>query len=189
MIAAAFDFDGTLTRHDTLRGYLIALVGRRRLVIAVVRNARGFIRATRDRSVRDHVKEQLLASCTRGVSVAHADAVAESYVENIVLRDDVVASLRAHQQMGHTIVIVSASPAIYVRRAAARWGVDEVLATELEAVDGVLTGGYDGRNCRAEEKVVRLEAWLAGRDVELHAYGNSPDDDAMLAMAAHPTWV
>jgi phosphoserine phosphatase len=67
--------------------------------------------------------------------------------------------------------------------------VRDVLSTELEVVDGRLTGRYDGSNCRAEEKVARLTAWIGGRDVELHAYGNSPDDDAMLSLADHPVWV
>ena len=68
-------------------------------------------------------------------------------------------------------------------------GVEHVLATELEIVDDVLTGRFAGRNCRAEEKVTRLDAWLAGRDVDLYAYGNSRDDAAMLARADHAVWV
>jgi phosphatidylglycerophosphatase C len=189
MIVAAFDFDGTLTKHDTLRGYLTALIGPRRLALATARNLPGFVRALRDRSMRDDVKERLLVSCLSGVPVDRADAVASAYAPQIPLRDDVVAHLREHQRQGHTTLIVSASPSLYVRSAAALLGIDDVVATELDVVDGRLTGRYDGRNCRAGEKVRRLEAWLAGRSVELHAYGNSPDDDAMLERADHPVRV
>jgi phosphoserine phosphatase len=40
----------------------------------------------------------------------------------------------------------------------------------------------------------RLQAWLdarfgPGADVELWAYGDSPGDAELLAMADHPTWV
>jgi len=101
----------------------------------------------------------------------------------------VIARLREHQRAGHTTLIVSASPAVYVRVAARILGVDDVIATELEVRDGRLTGRLDGRNCRAEEKAARLEMWIAGREVELHAYGNSPDDDAMLRRADHPVRV
>jgi phosphatidylglycerophosphatase C len=189
MIVAAFDFDGTLTKHDTLRGYLTALVGARRLTVAVMRNLAGFARAARDRSTRDSVKERLLRSCIEGVPIERAVAVASTYAPTIALREDVIAHLRRHQRDGHTTVIVSASPSVYVRAAARMLGVDDVVATELEVRDGRLTGRYDGRNCRSEEKATRLEAWIAGREVELHAYGNSPDDDAMLRRADHPVWV
>lgn len=189
MIVAAFDFDGTLTRRDTLLGFLRLVVGRRRLATVVVRNARGIVRAVRDRSARDIVKEEVLAGCLAGVDVERASALAATYVERIAMRGDVVARLVEHRALGHTVLVVSASPALYVRPAVARWGVDDVLATELEVLDGVFTGRYAGRNCRAEEKVVRLDAWLDGRDVELHAYGNSPDDAAMLERADHPVWV
>lgn len=189
MIVAAFDFDGTLTKHDTLRGYLTALVGPRRLAMAAARNLPGFVRATRDRSRRDEVKERVLRSSLGGVPIERAEAVASAYAPQVPLRDDVVAHLREHQRQGHTTIIVSASPSLYVRSAAVLLGIDDVVATELEVIDGRLTGRYDGRNCRAEEKVRRIEAWLDGRSVELHAYGNSPDDDAMLERADHPVWV
>lgn len=189
MIVAAFDFDGTLTKHDTLRGYLVALVGPRRLAVASARNVSGFVRAARDRSMRDSVKERFLRACIDGVPLERAVAVANTYAPTIALREDVVAHLRGHQQHGHTTLIVSASPSVYVRAAARMLGIDDVIATELDVRDGRLTGRYDGRNCRSEEKAARLETWIAGREVELHAYGNSPDDDAMLQRADHPVWV
>jgi phosphatidylglycerophosphatase C len=189
MIVAAFDFDGTLTERDTLLGYLRLVVGRATVARVLGRNIAGFARASRDRDARDIVKERVLAACLAGVDHQRAAAIADRYVATISVRSDVVAKLRAHQADGHHVIVVSASPALYVGPAAARWGVDDVLATELEVVDGVFTGAYAGRNCRAEEKVERIDAWLDGREVELHAYGNSPDDAPMLARADHPNWV
>jgi phosphatidylglycerophosphatase C len=78
---------------------------------------------------------------------------------------------------------------VYVDAIAGRLGIDAVVATELEVVDGCVTGRFAGSNCRAEEKLRRLEAFLGGRDVELHAYGNAPDDDAMLGRADVATYV
>jgi phosphatidylglycerophosphatase C len=51
-----------------------------------------------------------------------------------------------------------------------------------------------GLNNRGPEKVARLQAWLdarfgSGADVELWAYGDSPGDAELLAMADHPTWI
>ena len=189
MIVAAFDFDGTLTRRDTLLGYLRLVVGRPKVARVLAANIGGLTRASHTRDARDVVKERVLAACLAGVALEHAREIARRYVESIPVRHDVLAKLRTHQADGHQVVIVSASPALYVEPAAVRWEVEHVLATELEVATGVITGRFAGRNCRAEEKVARIDAWLDGREVELHAYGNSPDDAAMLARADHPHWV
>jgi len=188
-VVAAFDFDGTLTERDTLLPFLRLVTGRRQVVAALVRNAGGLARAARARDERDVVKERVLATCLAGTPVDEAASAAARYVAGIRLRPEVVATLQTHRDAGHEVVVVSASPALYVVPAVAALGVEHVLATELEIVDDVLTGRFAGRNCRAEEKVTRLDAWLAGRDVELYAYGNSRDDAAMLARADHAVWV
>jgi phosphatidylglycerophosphatase C len=188
-VVAAFDFDGTLTRRDTLLPFLRVVAGRRRVASALAANAVGLARAARRRDERDVVKERVLARCVAGIAAEDAVDAAARYAEQIDWRDDVVSTLRVHAAAGHEIVVVSASPTLYVAPAVARLGVQEVLATELQVERGVLTGRFAGRNCRAEEKVVRLDEWLQGRDVELHAYGNSPDDAAMLSRAEHAVWV
>lgn len=188
-VVAAFDFDGTLTHRDTLLPFLRLVAGRRRVAMALARNVTGLARAARDRSQRDVTKEHILATCLAGMSVADVGVAALEYAPRIRLREDVVAMLREHQAAGDRVVVVSASPTIYVAPAVKLLDVDEVLATDLEVADGRLTGRLAGRNCRAEEKVVRLDAWLAGRDVELHAYGNSVDDGPMLERADRAVWV
>lgn len=189
-IVAAFDFDGTLTTGDTLLPFLRQVAGRAKVARVLAANVGGFARASRRRDARDILKERVIASCLAGLDASEVNAAALRYVATIALRPEVVATLRVHQDAGHRVIVVSASPTIYVGPAVQqRIGVNDVLATELEVVDGVLTGRLASRNCRAEEKVVRLDAWLAGRDVELHAYGNSPDDAAMLSRAHHAVWV
>ena len=52
--------------------------------------------------------------------------------------------------------------------------------------------GLAGANCRAQEKVRRLDAWLADRrweDATVWAYGNSSGDRELLARADHPLLV
>lgn len=185
-VVAAFDLDGTLAQHDTLVPFLRLVAGRGRVLGAVARSAPAIARAARDRTARDDAKERVLRSTLRGYTVEVLEAMAVRYAPTVPLRDDVIAALRDHQQKGHETLVVSASPTIYVRAIADHLGIDHVVATDLEVVDGVLTGRYAGRNCRHEEKLRRLLEWLGDRDVELHAYGNSPDDDAMLARADHP---
>jgi len=105
-----------------------------------------------------------------------------------------VDRLKWHRGQGHTVVIVSASYEDYLCPVAEHLEVDAVLATRLEVgSDGVLTGGLLGRNCRADEKVHRLHAWMrdAGinpNDATVWAYGDSAGDRELLAAADHAVW-
>lgn len=184
-VVAAFDLDGTLTERDTLLPFLRRAVGGGRVALAVARCSPAIARAARDRDARDAGKERLLTATLRGRRESSLREVAGEFVPTIALRPEIVTALRDHQEAGHETLVISASPSIYVDALASMLAIDQVVATELEVVDGVLTGRYVGRNCRAAEKLARLERWLGGRDVELHAYGNSPDDDPLLDRADH----
>ena len=102
-----------------------------------------------------------------------------------------LARLRWHLREGHDVVIVSASPQLYVDVVVEMFDVDGGLGTRL-AVDarGRLTGSYLGKNCRGKEKLRRLNEWTQSRfgDVEptLYAYGNSRGDRRLLRAAAFP---
>jgi phosphatidylglycerophosphatase C len=105
-----------------------------------------------------------------------------------------VARARWHVDQGHRVVIVSASYEQYVQVVADHLGLHGVIATKLEVgLDGRLTGRLDGPNCRAAEKVRRLDEWLVSNgltreSVELWAYGDSSGDRELLAAADHPIW-
>ncbi|MEN3272426.1 MAG: phosphatidylglycerophosphatase [Actinomycetota bacterium] len=188
-VVAAFDLDGTLAERDTLVPFLRTAVGTSRLCKALGLSSFKLLRARFDRELRDSVKEAILAATIGGMTEVSLRAVGARYAPSVTLKEPIVEKLRAHQLSGHATVVVSASPTIYVDAIAARLGIEAVVATELEVENGCVTGRYDGRNCRAEEKLRRLESWLDGRDVELHAYGNSPDDEPMLERADHPVWI
>lgn len=196
-VVVAFDFDGTLTRADSVVPFLRLAGGRRRLVLGLARRAPsvGLAAARRD---RDRLKALATDAALRGMPRTRLDEIARRHGRAIAvggLRDDVVARLGWHLEQGHQVVIVSASYEPYVRVVGEALGVGGVLATRL-AVDaaGLCTGDLDGPNCRAREKVNRLQHWLTTqaltRDtVELWAYGDSRGDRELLAWADHPVWV
>lgn len=192
-VIAAFDVDKTLTTRDCVVPFLRLVGGRRlvgRLVIAMPRLALALV--SRD---RDRVKAIAARAAVRGRSEAVVDDVARRFADRVWrdrMRPDTVGRLRWHVERGHQVVLVSASFRNYLEPLAEHLGVQAVLATELEVVDGVCTGRLRGPNCRASVKAERLRAWIDERGwgaVEIHAYGDSDGDRQMLAMADRATLV
>ena len=187
---AAFDFDGTLTRRDTLLPYLLRGLGWRRSVWVLVLSS-PWLAAFALRLMSNHrAKARLLTVALGGrTDVEIAQWTAAFVHHHLPAQWDLgmLARLRRHQQLGHCCVIVSASPGIYLHEAGRVLGVDGVLCTELASHEGVLTGDMATPNCHGQEKVRRLQAWLVARGLQmpvvLHAYGDSGGDVPLLNLA------
>jgi phosphatidylglycerophosphatase C len=187
---AAFDFDGTLTRRDTLVPFLARVAGWPRVAAATARAAPELLRATAGRGDRDEAKAQVFRRVLAGRPFEPIRALGAQYGAALVgtkIRPEMRARLEWHRSRGDDVVIVSASLAVYLETVGARLGVDHVLSTELE-VDraGVCTGRMLGGNCRGPEKARRLRAYVGEHTGELWVYGDSAGDAEMLAMADHP---
>jgi HAD superfamily hydrolase (TIGR01490 family) len=140
---------------------------------------------------RDRVKVVVLRELFRGYSTTALEREGTTFALELAARvkPEMRERLAWHQRSGHRIVIISASLGAYLRPLGAELGVDGVIAVELLAEDGVLTGEIDGINVRGAEKLSRLRTWVDDADVELWAYGDSSGDEHLLAAAHHPTWV
>lgn len=188
---AAFDVDGTLTRHDTLLPFLQHVRGRAAVARAVAGAAPVLLRTAAGMESRQRAKESLLVRTLRGWWIEELRPLAEAYARHVVdgqLRPDRLQRLRWHQQQGHDVVLVSASPELYVGEMGRLLGCSAVLASRLE-VDrrGRLTGRLFGANVRGTEKERLLREWLGGAvPARLYAYGDSDGDAEMLAMADVP---
>ena len=189
---AVFDFDGTLTRGDTLLPFLRRVRGDVTLAAALLAGCARFALAPAGER-RNRAKEVVLSRVLGGEPVERVTLLADAYAVELVARRLVGRTCRRlewHRRLGHALVIVSASPELYVDPIARRLGFDAVLATRLEVDgDGRLTGRLSGANVRADEKVRRLRAHLGATQVRLWAYGNSRDDAELLAAADEPVLV
>jgi phosphatidylglycerophosphatase C len=192
-VVAAFDFDGTLTRRDTLLPFLVDVVGRARVARALAAEAPRLSAMTVGRADRDAAKAALVSRVLTGMD---RDALVErgrAFATRVLahdLRGATIARLRWHADEGHDLVIVSASLDVYLNEVARQLGVDAVLCTTLEVDGGRVTGALQGGNCRGPEKAARLVQHLepagGGERVKLWAYGDSSGDRELLALADHP---
>ena len=187
---AAFDFDGTLIDGGSVFGFLVAVRGRRRAYTAVLALLPRLLHAgLSGGEAADSSKEHLFERVLAGTEPNQLDRVAHAYSDRLVarLRPKVQRRLEWHRARGDVVLVVSASPEVYVGLVSRRLGADGVLATRLAVGDdGRLTGRYDGANCRGGEKVRRLERWIERSDLEVGrvwAYGNSRGDLSLLEVA------
>ncbi len=194
-VVAAFDLDGTLTEGGSVFHWLRfvagdATVARAALPLLVPLT----VGAIRSGQWADSAKERLFQSVLAGRGLDEVAAASREFILHHLAeqgRPEVIERLTWHRDEGHDVVLVSASPQIYVDVLVEKFRIAGGLGTRL-AVDtrGQLTGSYLGKNCRGTEKMRRLDEWIAARGYEvppeIYAYGNSRGDRRLLAGATHP---
>jgi phosphatidylglycerophosphatase C len=191
---AAFDFDGTISQRDTLGPFLASVCGRGAVYRALLVRSPALAAALVGIGQRDAEKERLCRKLLAGRTIEQVRDAGSQYAHRLVgdgaFREQALDDLARHRELGHEIVIVSASLDVYLDPLAPHLGVDHVISTSLEVDDqGHVTGRLLGGNVRGPEKARRLRAWLGPDPVELWAYGDSAGDRELLAMADHPTRV
>ena len=100
-----------------------------------------------------------------------------------MLRSEAMKRIAWHKNMGHTIVIVSASIESWLRPWCDKNKID-LIATRIEIKKGKVTGKFSSKNCHGAEKVNRIrEKYSLPKYSEVYAYGDSLGDKEMLQIA------
>ncbi|MDY1047483.1 HAD family hydrolase [Pseudomonas coleopterorum] len=102
------------------------------------------------------------------------------------------ALLQQHRDAGDKLVIITATNRFVTGPIAERLGVETLLATEVEMVDGRYTGRSYDVPCFKEGKVTRLNRWLEENGYDLHDsyfYSDSMNDLPLLEQVTHPVVV
>lgn len=187
MRLALFDFDGTLTRCDTLMPFLRHTVGTRAFIVGMARLAPRLVAYGIGMLSNNVAKEAVLAHFLGGRSIGAIREAGETFARQTVPRltcGDTMERLRGHRARGDVCVLVSASLDVYVEPWGRAQGFDAILCSQLETEESVVTGRLLGGNCYGPEKARRVQSWLNGRKPEkTWAYGDSRGDREMLALA------
>lgn len=112
-----------------------------------------------------------------------------------MITDQARALVQRHRDAGDTCVIITATNRFVTRPIAEAFGVEHLIATEPEEINGEFTGRVVGTPSFREGKVARLEAWLAERGSRLdqaeysYFYSDSHNDLFLLERVSHPVAV
>ena len=159
---AAFDFDGTITKRDTLVPFLWRAGG-------PARNATGWaslipLVTERDSNRRRaRAKTQMVRRTLGGKPHTEAVTIARDYAATLPngFRPESLARIEWHRGEGHELILVTASLRMYVEPAAAALGFDHVIAVDLATDAGLrITGELAHPNVRGSEKARRLREYL-----------------------------
>lgn len=189
---AAFDFDGTITKKDTLFDFIKFHVGSKNLYKGLiflspilVLYKLGFIR-------NDVTKQKLFAYFFKNRSTEVFNKVSEDYIKRIqeIARPEIINKITWHQSQNHTVVIISASISNWIKPWAKTMNIEKVLATEIATIDDLIVGTFSTANCYGQEKVNRLLVEFPNRaEYILYAYGDSAGDKELLTLSDYPTFV
>jgi phosphatidylglycerophosphatase C len=178
---ALFDLDGTITRRDSFQGFVLGLLARHpgrllRLPLLLAPVA-GFLLRVIDRGALKGAILHLLFGGLPRAAVGHWAALYAAEVVPARLFPDAVAAVRGHLQAGDHVVLLSASPDLYVPEIGRLLGIAEVHCTAVRWNGERLDGRLAGPNRRDHEKSRVLDGLRAAHPgLPVIAYGNSAPD-------------
>lgn len=196
MSLAIFDLDNTLIAGDSDHRWGEFLV-HKALVDREVYKARNddFYRAYQDGTL--DIQEYLTFALApfsqlsdEQIAQLQREFMAE-WVEPLML-DKAKTLVQKHRDLGHQLLIITATNSLVTGPIAERLGIPHLLASEAERTEAGYTGRPIGTPCFQGGKVTRLNEWLKSfphRLEDAHFYSDSANDLPLLEAVGHPTAV
>ncbi len=189
MDLALFDFDGTITDRETMPHFMRAAVRPHRkffggifLLPVILGYKAKLVSGTVIRAAICYVGFWRIPAHELD---AHGRQFARDFLPT-TLRPESMARIAWHKSRGDTVVVVSGGLDLYLRHWCEEHGV-ELLCSALEQRGGRFTGRYRGLQCVRSEKARLVQKHFPlSRFSRVFAYGDTPEDHELLAMAHEP---
>jgi len=183
---AFFDFDGTITSHDTMfeliryaKGESRYLAGMAFLFPVLAAVKAGFYEAQKG-------KERLLGHFFSGTESQKFRELCEGFTAEKLpnlLRPLALQEIKKHQDKGSEVVVVSASAGQWVSPWTEKMKI-RLISSKLSEKENIISGRLDGLNCNGEQKVIRIrEVYNLDEYETIFCYGDSKGDLPMLNLA------
>jgi HAD superfamily hydrolase (TIGR01490 family) len=184
---AFFDFDGTITTKDTLLEFIKYSKGVMHFYVGFLLNSPYLLAYKLKIISNQSAKEKILRFFFAKMSVGAFNEICDDFAANGIpqlIRPKALEEIEKFKNNGTRVVIVSASPENWISKWSAAIQAD-LIATQLEVKNELLTGNIIGKNCHGEEKVRRIKSkYDLSRYDSIYAYGDSGGDKPMLALAS-----
>lgn len=185
----AFDFDGTLTTRDTLLVFIRYACGTRAFLLGFLRHAHQLVLMKLGFYPNWKAKQHIFSYFFKDIDLEAFNTLCRQFAADNrqLLRPEGLRTLEQAKAEGADVLIVSASIDNWVQPF---FPEVTVLGTQIEVLDGRLTGRFLTKNCYGQEKVNRILALYPDRSsYHLTAFGDSRGDKELLAFADEAHWV
>ena len=186
MKLALFDFDGTITTHDSFRDFLIFSFGKVKFLIGIFCLTPILVTYLLKLVPNWIAKQRVIKWFFEGMSEEQINDLGKKFaIQKLpqIVKKSALEKLNWHLEQGHRVIVVSASMEVYLKYWCENHKI-EIIGTKLELVNGVVTGQFVGKNCWGIEKVNRIKELVKLEDYDyIYAYGDSRGDKEMLKIA------
>ncbi len=127
--------------------------------------------------------------------MAYLKGIHDEFMQDVIMpamRPKGMDAIARHRDLGHHIVIITATNAFVTKPIANAFGVAELLASQPEIHNGRYTGSLLGQPCFQMGKLQHLEQWLLSQNAQLQeswGYSDSFNDRFLLEFVDHPVTV
>jgi phosphatidylglycerophosphatase C len=183
---AFFDFDGTITTKDTLLEFIKFSKGQLAFYTGFLFHFPWLLAMKLKLMPNQRVKEKILKHFFAGMNAVDFEAQCNEFYKKVLpslIRPGAVAEIEKLKNAGAIVVVVSASPELWIQPWTKYMGV-ELIGSRLDVVNEKITGKIIGKNCYGAEKVERIKERYRLSDYEtVYAYGDTSGDLPMLELA------
>ena len=179
-----FDFDGTITTKDTLLEFILYSCGKVKFLLGFLLYSPLLILMKFGLFPNWKAKQHVFSYFFRGMKIDDFDSVCRRFAVDCryLLRPEAVKDIETAMTEGIKVYVVSASIDNWVQPF---FEFAKVLGTQIEVINGILTGRFMTPNCYGPEKVRRIKEVLTEPRSHYYiiAYGDSRGDKEMLDYA------
>lgn len=193
MKLALFDLDHTLLNIDSDHAWGEFLISKQ-LVDEVAHRSRNdqfyqdYVAGTLDAvAYNEFVFEFLSQHDFTYLTAIHAEFMQQVIVP--AMRPKGREAIARHRDLGHEIVIITATNSFVTAPIAQAFGVNNLIASIPEVINGRYTGRLQGEPCFQVGKLHHLKQWLADQNATIEeswGYSDSFNDRFLLEFVSHP---
>lgn len=196
MALAIFDLDNTLISGDSDHGWGQFLVEQGKVDAALYQEKNDYYLAQYQLGKLD-ILEYLEFSLNALTQFPQEELfqLRETFVKEDILpliTNKSRALLQKHRAAGDYLLIITATNLFVTEPIAKELGVDDIIATEPEVINGQYTGKISGTPSFQDGKVTRLAEWLKEKSLSLEGsyfYSDSHNDLPLLKQVDYPVAV
>ena len=191
-VGAFFDFDGTLIDGFSAYAYWRDRLRRRQVSFDELIHS---LAAGLEMELRGTDVTKLVDLASGALAGRPEDELEETaqrlFVQELarMIYPEARELVRAHQRMGHTVVIATSATRYQAIHVAGDFGIEHILASELEVENGVFTGRRGGDVLWGPNKARAVREFARSKRIALtrsHAYANGDEDVDFLETVGHP---